>query len=319
MTDATLSHGARVRDHDDTNHSDVTPSEDLRTVLINKVAWGAVIAGAVLALVTQLFLNMVGVGVGAASLDVAGGANPSATSFSVGAGGWFALSAIIAALVGGYASGRLSGKPKTSTAGWHGLTTWAVTTLVVIYMLSSAVGGLLGGAYAGLTSAVGGAANVVGSTAQTAAQVAAPNLQGMADPMSSIKNSMQNAAGGNDPQALKDAAYSAMQGVLTGDPAKAEEGRARAADAIAKAQGIPVEDARKQVAQYEQQYRETVEQAKQKAIKAADMAAKGVSSASLLGALSLFLGAIAGWFGGRMGAVDPTVTGRARFAAPREP
>jgi hypothetical protein len=276
--------------------------------MINKVAWGAVFAGVVLALVTQLFLNMLGIGIGAATLDVAGGTSPSASGFSAGAGIWFALSAIIASLVGGYTSGRLSGKPKTSTAGWHGLTTWALTTLVVVYMLSSAVGGILGGAYSGMTSAMGGAASAVGSTAQTAAQVAAPNMAGMSDPMASIKNSMQSATGGNDPQALKDTAFSAVQGVLTGDPAKAQEGRERAAQAISKAQGIPVEDARKQVSDYEQQYRQAMDQTKQQAVKAADMAAKGVSSAALFGALGLFFGALAGWFGGRMGAVDPTLT-----------
>jgi hypothetical protein len=34
-----------------------------------------------------------------------------------------------------------------------------------------------------------------------------------------------------------------------------------------------------------------------------------VSRASLLGAISLLLGAITGWFGGRMGAVEPTLFG----------
>jgi hypothetical protein len=33
-----------------------------------------------------------------------------------------------------------------------------------------------------------------------------------------------------------------------------------------------------------------------------------VSRAALIGALSLLLGAVAAWFGGRMGAVEPTVT-----------
>jgi hypothetical protein len=33
-----------------------------------------------------------------------------------------------------------------------------------------------------------------------------------------------------------------------------------------------------------------------------------VSRAALIGALSLLLGGVAAWFGGRMGAVEPTVT-----------
>ena len=39
-----------------------------------------------------------------------------------------------------------AGKPKESTAGWHGLTAWALTTLVIFYLLTTTVGGLVGGA-----------------------------------------------------------------------------------------------------------------------------------------------------------------------------
>ena len=139
--------------------SPVTPAEDARTILINKVSWGAVLAGVVVALVTQLVLNLLGIGIGAATLDPGtGGDNPSAASFSIGAGFWFALSGILAALAGGYAAGRLAGKPKESTAGWHGLTTWALTTLVIFYLLTSTVGGILGGAYRTVTSALGNVA-----------------------------------------------------------------------------------------------------------------------------------------------------------------
>ena len=197
--------------------SPATPAEDARTILINKVSWGAVLAGVVVALVTQLVLNLLGIGIGAATLDPGTGDNPSAASFSIGAGLWFALSGILAALAGGYAAGRLAGKPKESTAGWHGLTTWALTTLVIFYLLTSSVGGILGGAYRTVTSALGNVASAVGSTAQTAAQVAAPNLSRM-DPFSSIEQSLRGATGGNDPAALRDSAIAAVRAALTGDP-----------------------------------------------------------------------------------------------------
>ena len=301
--------------------SPVTPAEDVRTMMINRVSWGAVFAGAVLALVAQLVLNMLGIGVGAATLDPVAGNSPSATAFSVGAGIWFAVAGILAALAGGYAAGRLSGAPKESTASWHGLMAWALSTIVVFYLLTTAIGGIVGGAYRGMTSLVGGAANTIGSTAQTAAQVAAPNLQSAADPFSSVEQSIRGATGGNDPAALRDAAVAAVRAAITGDEQKAQEARDRAAQALAKAQNISIEEANKQVQQYEQQYRQAVDQAKQKATQAADMAAKGVARAALFGAISLIIGALAAWFGGRMGAVEPTVTqspsivpGRAREA-----
>ena len=295
--------------------SPATPAEDARTIMINQISWGGVLAGVVVALVTQLVLNMLGVGIGAATLDPTSGDNPSATSFSIGAGTWFALSGILAALAGGYAAGRLAGAPKESTAGWHGLTTWALTTLVIFYLLSSTVGGILGGAYRGMTSALGSVTSAVGSTAQTAAQVAAPGLSRVTDPFSSIEQSLRSAAPGTDPAALRDAAIAAVRAALTGDQQQADEARERAAQALARAQNISVDDARTQIQQYEQQYRQTVDQAKQQAMQAADTAAKAVSRAALVGAISLLLGAVAGWFGGRMGAVEPTLTMRRRRAA----
>jgi hypothetical protein len=51
-----------------------------------------------------------------------------------------------------------------------------------------------------------------------------------------------------------------------------------------------------------------VDQAKQQAAKAADAAASAVSKGSLIGAIALVLGAIAGWFGGRAGRIYPTLT-----------
>ena len=147
----------RNRGDDDAPHlSPATPAEDQRTILLNEIAWGAVLAGVVVALVTQLLLNMLGLGIGIATLDPGTGDNPSATSLSIGAGIWWTLSGILASLVGGYAAGRLSGRPKEATAAWHGLTAWAFTTLVIFYLLSSTVGGVLGGVYNTVSGALGG-------------------------------------------------------------------------------------------------------------------------------------------------------------------
>jgi hypothetical protein len=299
-------------DYNAPHMSPVTPAEDARTIMLNRVSWGAVLAGVVVALVAQLILNLLGIGIGAATLDPGAGAaeNPSATSFSIGAGLWFALSGIIAALAGGYVAGRLAGRPQEATAGWHGLTAWAVTTLLVFYLLTSTIGGILGEAYRTVASALGGVAQTVGATAQTAAQVAAPELSRVADPFSSIEQSVRSATGGNDPAALRDAAVAAVRAAVTGDQQKAQEARERAAQAIARAQDIPIEQARTQVQQYEQQYRQAVDETKQRATEAADATAKAVSRAALFGSISLLLGALAGWFGGRMGAVKPTITAR---------
>ena len=306
MTSTAYPDTPRSRGNTDAPHiSGITPAEDARTILINKVSWGAVLAGVVTGLVAQLVLNMIGIGIGASTLDPMTGDNPAVSSFSIGAGIWWALSGIVAAFIGGYVASRLSGQPKASTGGWHGLTTWAMTTLVIFYLLSTAVGGLVGGAFNTVSGALGG----LGRTATSVAQTAAPALANSTDPFASIEQSLRGSTG-NDPAALRDTAIASMRALVTGNQAQANDAREQAAQALARSQNIPIEEARTRVAGYEKQYRETADRAKQQATQAADTAAKAVSRGALLASLALLLGALAAWFGGRLGAVDPTITAR---------
>ncbi|MDP4006234.1 PhnA-like protein [Methylobacterium sp. NEAU K] len=278
---------------------------DTRAVLLNQVSWGAVFAGATTALVTQAILNLIGVGVGLASVGTTAADNPAASTVSLGAGVWFVASGVVASLVGGAIAGRLSGKPLPGAAGLHGLVSWAVTTLVVLYLLTSAVGGLVGGAFSGVTSTLGGAGNLVGGTVQTAAQAAAPSLSKITNPLDGIENTVRQQAAGQDPQAARDAAVAAVKALFTGDPAQKAQAEARAADALAKAQNIPVDQARQQVQDYEKQYDQAVATAKQKAEAAAVTAKSAATQGAFYAAIALILGALAAFLGGRFGAPKP--------------
>lgn len=86
------------------------------------------------------------------------------------------------------------------------------------------------------------------------------------------------------------------------------QAREEAAQAYAQARGVPIEQARAQVAQTEQQTRARAEELKQQAVQAAEDAAQAASLAALVSVISLILGAAAAWFGGRRGAVHPTIT-----------
>ena len=228
-----------------------TAGEDAHTILVNRVSWGAIFAGVVVALVVQVLLTMLGVGIGVATLDPGAGDNPAVSTFSVVTGIWYVLSGIIAAFAGGYIAARMSGKTVATTGALHGLTTWAFTTLLVLYLLSTAVGGIVGGAFNGITSAVGG-------LGQTVAQTAAPIIA-EANPLDAIENQVR--ASGNDPEALNAAATNAIRALVTGDEAGADEARGQAAQALATARGIPLDQAQQQVAQMEEQYHQTVDQA----------------------------------------------------------
>lgn len=131
-------------------------ADEERRVLRDRVSWGAVLAGVVVALVVQLILNMIGIGVGASTFDVSGAeGSATASGLSIGAAIWWTVSGVLAAFAGGFAAGRLAGHPRRITAGWHGLTSWAVTTLVVFWLLTSTIGVVVGGAYSTLRSSAG--------------------------------------------------------------------------------------------------------------------------------------------------------------------
>lgn len=273
---------------------------DAHTIMVNRVSWAAIFAGVVVALVTQVLLTMLGVGIGVASLDPGAGGTPQASTFSIAAGIWYLVSGLIAAFVGGYIAARMSGQTKPTTGALHGLTTWALSTLVVLYMLTTAAGSLIGGVFSGVAGAVGG-------IGQTVAEAAGPALQDV-NPMQAIEN--QVAATGADPEALNAAAVNAIRRLVTGDEAEAEQARAQAAQALASARNIPLDQAEAQVQQIEQQYRQTVDQAQQMAQEAAETAASIVSTGAIMAFVALVLGAVAGWLGGRSGVVHPVYADR---------
>ena len=108
-----------------------------------RISWGAIFAGAVVALATQLVLTLIGGAVGLATLNPATGQTPSGTAFGIGAAIWLVISSLISLFFAGYVAGRLGG----TFNGWlHGLATWATVTVLTILMLTTAAGGLVGAA-----------------------------------------------------------------------------------------------------------------------------------------------------------------------------
>jgi hypothetical protein len=166
---------------------------------------------------------------------------------------------------------------------------------VVLYLITTTAGSLVGGVFSGVASAIGG-------VGQAVAQSAAPMLEN-ANPLDAIERQVR--ATGTDPEALNNAAVNAIWQLLTGDVANADQARQQAAQALAQARNIPLEEARQQVTAFEQQYQQTVAQAEQAATEAADTAASAISTGALVAFVALVLGAIAGWFGGRSGVVHP--------------
>jgi len=268
-------------------------TDDHATHLRNRVSWGAVFAGVVAALVVQLLLNVLGLGIGASSLDAANtGDNPSASGFSTTAGIWWTISGIVASLIGGIVAGRLCGTSDDNTARWHGFVSWATATLIMFYLLTSAVGGIIGGTFNALGSTIGaagrGAASAVSGIAQTTDADA-------------LQAQVKRLVSPNDAQSAQDSVVTYVRASISGDKPAADAARDRAVDGLARTANISPDDAKARLQQAEQQARQAADQVKQKAQQAAEATRKGVATAGIFGFVALLLGAGAAWFGGGIG------------------
>lgn len=127
---------------------------------LRRVSWGAIFAGAAIAIAVMVLLTILGLAVGATVIEPASGDDPG-KAFGIGAGIWWALSGILALLAGGWTAGRLAGLRREWEAPLHGLITWAVTTAALVFLMGSAVGAVVSGAF----HVVSTGANVVGRDA----------------------------------------------------------------------------------------------------------------------------------------------------------
>ena len=137
-----------------------------------RVRWGAVMAGWAVGLATQLVLTLLGLAIGAWSIDLQE-AEP-AGGVSIGTGIWTGISMLTSAFVGGYITARMSGSPLRSDGLYHGVIVWGVNWLVFAWLTTTAMSTLLGGVF----SAFGATLQSLGQGATTAVSAAASQMSG---------------------------------------------------------------------------------------------------------------------------------------------
>lgn len=113
-----------------------------RRILVPTLRWGAILAGVAAGLSTQLLLAMLGLASGLSLANVSEGVTPGSGTLL-----WSIVSLLIAALVGSYVAGRVSGLSRKVDGMLHGVVTWSVSTLLFIMMATSVGGTLLSGIF----------------------------------------------------------------------------------------------------------------------------------------------------------------------------
>lgn len=124
------------------------------------VSWRAILAGATASVALTLMLLAFGVGIGLSVISPWGDSSVSATTFTIAAGFYLIVVAMLASTVGGYLAGRLRTQWSTvheherffrDTA--HGFLVWALATAVSAAVLGGAATHIIAGFSAGAAPA----------------------------------------------------------------------------------------------------------------------------------------------------------------------
>ena len=151
------------------------PLEDATRLRAGPAAsWGAIFAGAVVAVATSLILLTLGAGLGFAAISTWPGQGVAGPTLTIAGAIWLIVTQWLSAAMGGYITGRLRHRWLAThthevffrdTA--HGLVTWAVATIAVAAVAAGSLSSIAGGA----THSAGAAATAVTGNA-TAAETA---------------------------------------------------------------------------------------------------------------------------------------------------
>lgn len=309
----------------------------LPTATVKRMSWAAVFAGVVVALVVQLLLSLLGIGIGASTVNPVEEQNP-VSGLGTGAGIWFGVSSLISLFAGGWVAGRMAGIPRRVDSLLHGVLTWSVATLLLFYFLTSTVGSIIGGTFRVLGSGLSAVASGVSAAAPEIADAAGDALErrGIDLDVSAIRREIetllrQTKTPELQPGAIRSEVEQGIEQTQTAaaraaaDPANSDEalsallarlGRsgetmmnAADRDALVNIVMARTGQSRTQteqtVASYERtyqdlraKYEQTTAEAAQQARAAAGQAADAVTTAALSGFFALLLSAIAAAVGG---------------------
>ncbi|MDR6786723.1 hypothetical protein J2Y58_000061 [Sphingomonas sp. BE138] len=275
----------------------IRPLEDNAIVRAGRrVSWGAIFAGVVIAVAVQLVLGILGTGIGLSMVDPVEGTTPGAAGFGIGAGIYWLITTVVALGAGGYAAARVSGVTERFDALVHGLVVWGVTLILTLYLLTSAVGGIIGGAFRTIGSVAGAAGATVGTVAPRAAQVAGVDVGDVRQEAAAyLSDAPSDPAQMTPEQAQKEIAKQLP--ALAGGGAAGQRAESRIVDIVAAQRKIPREQAQAQVTKAKADVVQTKNDAVATAKSATDAAAGAAASTSFVLVLALLVGAGAAAFG----------------------
>ena len=265
----------------------------------SRISWGAVLAGAVVAVATSLLLSLLGAAMGAGSIHALDATSTDLANYGIGAGIWQMINLALSMALGGYVAARLSGTHSHLDGELHGMTVWGVAVLLGSVLLAQAFSGVLGMVGTGVGSVV---RHRVGGADTIAGTFPAP-----IGPHAMIDRLQQSLGSSGDPTTMSREQINTEITGLVGsrflNGSLSEADRDRLVTLIAAQSGVTKEEAARRVTRMENDAKAELAQVEQKARVAADAVARNaaVAARALFTALVLgLLGALVGaWIGTR--------------------
>lgn len=307
-------------------------------VPVRRVSWASVFAGVVTTLAVQLVLTMIGVSVGASTIDPLSEAAPM-RGLGVGSGIWLALSGLLALFAGGWVAGRLAGNPRRTDSALHGMLSWGLATLVTAIVVTSGAGRALSGVTGLVGRGLAALGQGAGAAAKTLAEQGAEKVREQGLDLSDLKAQAfqllrdtgkpelaPENLGATGERSLQDAQSSAQKAAQNPEQARTEVAqlidrlganagqalnaadREAAVNVLVNRAGMSREQADQTISQWQRtaqdaqaKIQQVRQQGEQKAREIGDKVAAGVARAAGWAALALILGAFAAVFGGLLG------------------
>lgn len=266
-----------------------------------RISWAAIFGGVVLVIACQLLWSLLGAGIGLDTVNTNAGTTPRAGSIGLGAGTWWIISSVISLAFGGYVAAWLAGVEGRWDGILHGLVAWGIASVMAVYLLSSAVGGILGGS----ASALGGIAAATGNGLKEAAR---PLVQAAGLTPDMLRQQAQAYLQPTDadpatlsPQDAQADLVRSLASYTKGGP-DAPAAKTRIVAVMAAQQHIPTEQAAKQFDDAQAKLQQQKAQLEQTARDAADATAAAAAKASFAAFAAILIGAIAAAVGGSLAA-----------------
>jgi hypothetical protein len=265
-----------------------------------RASWGAIFAGIVLVLAFELIFATLGAAIGLTYIEPQTKDTSASAAMKVSFF-WWLITSLISLFLGSIAAGKLSGSWSRCSASLHGLVVWAGTTLVTLFLLTSAIGTIIGGAF----SIIGTSVKAVTSAVQKVAPSIGEMAGQMMPDMSKIGKDVNDVI--SDPNQRGELA-DALKNVLAKGKNASEDDREAVVKILSQKANMTHDEAEQKLDSWIQSYSQTKEQVKQaipeaneKAMQVAGKAANIGADAAWFAFIMLILGAFVSALGGLIG------------------